>query len=110
MVLARIGVLSAAKMLGVMYALFGLIFGAFFSLLSVLGAAVNNGGHGGSGIPFPFVGIGAIIILPIMYGLMGFIGGAIAAAIYNVVAGFAGGIEMDFQRRAQPEAATTEFH
>lgn len=109
MVLSRIGVLSAAKMLGVMYTLFGLIFGAFFSLLSVLGAAVNSGGPNAPGIPFPFIGIGAIVILPIMYGLMGFIGGAIAAAIYNVLAGLTGGIEMDFQRRAQPEALAAEI-
>lgn len=42
-------------------------------------------------------GVGAIIFLPIMYGIMGFIGGAIMAFVYNVVAGIAGGVELELE-------------
>jgi len=42
---------------------------------------------------FPFGGIVLVILLPDFYATGGFIGGVIAAAIYNVVARFTGGIE-----------------
>jgi hypothetical protein len=42
------------------------------------------------------LGAGAIILMPIMYGIMGFIGGIISAALYNLLAGIIGGIEMNF--------------
>jgi len=37
----------------------------------------------------------AIIIFPILYGILGGIGGAIGAAIYNLAAGWVGGLEVD---------------
>jgi hypothetical protein len=43
------------------------------------------------------LGVGAIFILPIFYGGIGFIGMLIAAWLYNVIAGFVGGIELDVQ-------------
>jgi len=43
-------------------------------------------------------GAAAIIILPIMYGIFGFIGGAIGAWIYNLVAGWIGGIEIELEK------------
>ena len=41
------------------------------------------------------VGIGAIVLLPILYGGLGFIVAIIAAGLYNLAAGFVGGIEID---------------
>ena len=37
------------------------------------------------------------IAAPIMYGLMGFVMGAIGALIYNLIAGWVGGIEMELE-------------
>ena len=39
-------------------------------------------------------GIGSIITIPIFYGVMGFIFGMITAFIYNLVAGWIGGLEI----------------
>jgi hypothetical protein len=39
--------------------------------------------------------VGYAICLPLFYGIIGFFGGAISAFIYNVVAGFMGGIEFE---------------
>jgi hypothetical protein len=41
------------------------------------------------------IGVGAVIFLPIFYGVMGLVAGAIVGALYNVFAGMVGGIEID---------------
>ena len=43
------------------------------------------------------LGVGAIIVLPIIYGIMGLIGGIITALIFNVVSGFIGGLEIEVE-------------
>jgi hypothetical protein len=42
-------------------------------------------------------GVGAIIILPIFYGVMGVITGALGAAFYNLIAGMVGGLRLETQ-------------
>jgi len=90
--------LSVAKVAGVLYALMGLCFGAVFSLIGMAGAFafVDR-----SQAPFPFAGLmfgaGAIIVLPIFYGILGFIFSLIGAALYNLVAGWVGGVEVEIQ-------------
>ena len=98
MVLRHIGVLSCAKLMGILYALFGLIVGVFFSLFGLLGLAAGLAG-GREGAPGAAVsalfGVGAIIFMPVLYGLMGFVGGLLMAWLYNLVAKLAGGIELE---------------
>ncbi|MDA0769344.1 MAG: hypothetical protein O2821_03880 [Chloroflexi bacterium] len=91
--LRRIGVLSAGIFLAVMYAILGLVVGLVISLLAFAGASAF--GQGAGGILF---GVGAVIALPLFYGIAGFIGGIIMAAIYNIVAKLTGGIEMEFAK------------
>jgi hypothetical protein len=40
-------------------------------------------------------GAGAIILLPLFYGMLGMVMGAIGAALYNLFAGMFGGIELE---------------
>jgi hypothetical protein len=42
-------------------------------------------------------GLGAIILLPIFYGVCAFIGALIGAVVYNFAAGIVGGVEIDVQ-------------
>ena len=49
---------------------------------------------GGGGIVF---GLGFMIAVPIVYGLIGFVFGAIGALIYNLFAGMVGGIEIEVE-------------
>jgi hypothetical protein len=87
----RFGVISVGKMLCILYAIFGLIEGAVFSLVSIVASSAMKG-MGMFGILF---GIGAIIFMPIAFGIMGFIFGIVIALVYNVVARLVGGIEVD---------------
>lgn len=81
-------VMSVAKIQAVIMAIFGFIAGLFISIFGGMASIFSDSLPGATGI----VGIGAIIILPIVYGIMGFISGAIGAIVYNFVASKIGGI------------------
>jgi hypothetical protein len=52
-----------------------------------------------------FLGAGAVVALPIFYGVLGFVFGALGAAIYNLAARLVGGIEIELAPRPpQPGA------
>jgi len=89
MVLNRIGPRSAAKVVAVLYAIFGLIMGAFFSI-----AALFRPDAGGVGAMW---GVAAVVIFPVLYGVLGFLVALLTTWLYNVVAGAAGGIELDLR-------------
>jgi hypothetical protein len=91
-ILKRVGPFSCAKVSAVLYGLIGLIVGALFSLIAVVGSAVGDSSMG-----FLF-GAGAIILLPLFYGALGFVSGALMAWLYNVIVGWIGGIEIEFEQ------------
>jgi hypothetical protein len=91
MILRRIDPVSAAKVAGILYALLGVLFGVFMALFGSFFDAAGGGGFGGS------FGVAAIFILPVMYGIIGLIGGLISAFLYNLVAGWVGGVEVEFE-------------
>jgi hypothetical protein len=95
MVIKRIGVLSAAKLYAAISFAMGLIFGVFFALASVIG--MSMGAQDESAFFGMMFGVGAVVFLPIFYGLMGFVFGAIGAALYNLFAGMVGGLEVETQ-------------
>ena len=97
MILKRIGVMSCGKMAGALYALMGLIIGAIVSLLSLVGAVAGMA-SGEDQAAFALLFSAAIVILPILYGLLGFLGGLLTAFLYNVVAKFAGGLELGLEQ------------
>ena len=68
-------------------------FGALFSLVGLAGAFQPLDAPGG-GLLF---GAGAIVFLPIFYGGLGFVFSLIGAALFNLVAGWVGGVELDVQ-------------
>ncbi len=97
MIIKHIDVISAGKISGIIAAAIGLLAGVIFFLFSsVFGALLNAAGNsGGSGALGMIGGVAGIIILPVLYGIFGFIGGMLQAFIYNLAAGFVGGIRFD---------------
>ncbi|HUF30853.1 MAG TPA: DUF3566 domain-containing protein [Gemmatimonadaceae bacterium] len=84
----RFGIGQTAKVVGALYGFMGLIFVPFF----LIGAAMAPDEMG--------FGMGLAILFPILYAVIGFIFTAIACAIYNFVARFVGGIEVEMEAPA----------
>ena len=94
MVVNRVGPLSLAKISGVLYAILGLVFGAFISGISMMGLFGGDDADGGGPMAMMF-GAAAIVLLPLFYGCLSFVMTLIMAALYNLVAGWVGGVELD---------------
>jgi hypothetical protein len=97
MVIKRIGPLSCAKIAGVLYAIIGLFLGAMFSLFALAGGLAAD-----PAMQMPpafglFMGVGAIIFVPLIYGGMGFVMTLVVAFIYNALAAIVGGIEIQVE-------------
>lgn len=84
LVIKRFGWLSVGLVFGAMYVIIGLVGGVIFFLLSLVSPQQTA-----------FGGIAALILLPMLYGAIGFIGGIIVAALYNLVAPLVGGIRIE---------------
>jgi hypothetical protein len=79
----RFGVGQTAKFFGIVYTLVGVVLAPFFLLAAMFAPSEAEWG------------VGFAILLPILYGLAGFVGTAIGCLIYNLVAGWVGGIEFE---------------
>lgn len=90
MVINRVGPLSSAKVIGLLYAILGLAMGAILSVISAAGGFAHAAGSAG-----PLFGIAAVVFIPIVYGVMGFVMTLILAALYNGLAKLVGGVEID---------------
>jgi len=102
--LKNIGVLSCGKVLGILYALLGLLIGLSIALVSLIGAVASTGSpqSGSDGLIFgTLFGVGTVIFLPISYGIIGFVGGLISALLYNLIARLVGGIELEIEQRGE---------
>ena len=92
MVIKRIGVLKLGIFQGAMGVFFGLLVGLMLMLFgSMIGQATGNSSMGMLG------GAAALFLMPIGYGIGMFVAGIIGAAVYNLVAGIVGGVELDVE-------------
>lgn len=102
-IIKSVGVLSVAKIMGLIYGSLGLIFAPFFLLVGVAGSMVGQNKS-------PFAGIFGVvfaILMPVLYGGMGFVTGAIGALLYNLFARWVGGFELEIEVR--PETLTAPY-
>ena len=102
MTIRRFSVFSVAKiqgllafviglLIGIIYGLFFMIFGAAMSSLAPRDSQVM----GGAGAIV--IGLVIMIAVPVFYGILGFIGGAIGALVYNLAAGVVGGVRFELE-------------
>ncbi|HKH97482.1 MAG TPA: hypothetical protein VJ999_00120 [Candidatus Sulfotelmatobacter sp.] len=94
-ILKSVGVMSVAKVMGLLYGCMGLIFAPFFLLFGLVGSLAGQGKSPFAGI----VGIVFAVLMPVLYGAMGFIFAAIGALLYNLFAKLAGGFELELDLR-----------
>jgi hypothetical protein len=101
MMIKRVGIFSYAKITSVTMAAFGLIFGVIYGLIfMVVGGAMMAGrgeGATAAGASSFVIGLVMMVAIPIFYGIMGFVAGALGAVIYNVASRFVGGIELELE-------------
>jgi hypothetical protein len=100
MTIKRVEPVSCAKIAAVIYAAIGLLIGALFSLFALLGMAFSGTQRALAENAVPHligavIGLGAILVCPILYGAMGFLSALIGAWLYNLVASKVGGIEIE---------------
>lgn len=102
MVIRKIGVMSLGKLMAVMYAGIGLLIGVLYALFAVIGggAMMAMGGEQNAALGGGMMigmGLAAVVVAPIVYGIFGFIGGVISAFFFNLAAKYAGGLELEVQ-------------
>jgi hypothetical protein len=88
----RFSIGQTAKVIGALYALLGLVFIPFYFFASAFVPRQS------------MFGAGFALVIPIVYGVNGFIASAIACILYNWVAGMVGGIEIQLDDTDHGEA------
>ena len=105
----RIGIIRTATVAAVMYAFIilfvTLVIGVPFALLA--GAASRNV-DASLGVGVGAIGVAGVIIFGVIgaffYAIVGWIMTAIGCAVYNLVAGWVGGIEVQLENLTPPQA------
>jgi hypothetical protein len=106
-VVERIAPLSLAKVLGAIYAVIGFVAGAMFTLFALVGAVAGAASDPEMTWLAPLFGIAAIVVFPILYGVIAFVMGLVVSGLYNLIAGRIGGVEVVLAE-AVPGQATPE--
>jgi len=100
-IVKSVGVLSVAKIMGLIEACLGLIFAPFFLLIGLVGSIAGQQ-------KTPFAGMFGVVFalfMPVLYGILGFLGGAIGALLYNLFAKLVGGFELEMEVQSQTLSA-----
>ncbi len=90
--LANVSPLQCGIVLAALYFCLSLLFIPFLLLAAVV-SAHNPQITQQQGNPFASLGLVFVILVPVFYTIAGFIGGVIAALVYNLIAKMTGGLE-----------------
>lgn len=89
----RIAPVQLGKMLAVLYGVMGLVFIPFLLFMSIAASQLPESQRVG----MMAFGAGFALLVPLIYAALGFIFGALGALVYNVVAKWIGGIEVEVE-------------
>ena len=95
MVVRKVGVWSVARMYGALSGGMGLIFGLGLAVASLVGFSLAEGDE--PVLIATAMGVGAVVILPLFYGVLGICVGAVGAFLYNLLAGVVGGVTIEVE-------------
>ena len=95
MKIKRINVQSAGKMSALLYAFAGLILGIIMTAIALTGIGANSNGEQAFGA---VLGAFGIIVFPLLYGAMGYVGGLLVSALYNLASKWIGGLEIEVEQ------------
>jgi hypothetical protein len=93
----RFDPLSVMKIAAICYAILGLLEGAIFAVVFTAVPFAANASPDFPKFLGPLFGVGALICFPIIFAVLGAIGGGLGAVIYNVSARFVGGIAVEVE-------------
>ena len=89
----KLDILSVAKIYAIIGAIIGFVIGIITAIVVISGGGIFMMGLGTmSGLAIA-IGVLSIIIMPIIYGIIGFLVGLIFSWLYNVIAERIGGIK-----------------
>ena len=103
MTIRRFNVFSVAKIQGFLGFVIGLLIGVVYGLVfMIFGAAISSlapqsDSQAMGGVGAIVIGLIIMIAVPVFYGILGFIGGAIGALVYNLAAGVVGGLKFELE-------------
>jgi hypothetical protein len=100
-IVKSVGVMSVARIMGLIYGCMGLLVAPVFLLMGMASSIVSHGRSPVMGIFGMGFGILFAIFIPVIYGLMGFVMGAIGGLLYNAFARWVGGFELELELRPQ---------
>jgi hypothetical protein len=90
----KINVISLAKILGLSLAILGFIVGLVVGfIMFVIGSFFGT--SNGMTLLAPSLGIIGFLIIPLLFGAIGFLLGGLSTLIYNLLASWVGGIEIE---------------
>jgi hypothetical protein len=96
-VLRRIDPMSAAKIAAVGGVMWGVVVGISLTFFGVAFEVYTGRMYRVFVTMFPMMGFAAIVFLPVMYGVSGFVGAYVGCLIYNWVAKTIGGVKIDLK-------------
>jgi hypothetical protein len=99
----RFNVLKTSTVVAVMYVVIVAVVAVpFLLLVAIAGVSVNGGQAQGAGAVGVVGALLGAVFVALLYGLIGWIFTAIACVVYNVAAGWVGGIEVQVEPVASP--------
>ena len=111
---SRIDALSVMKVMGIVYAGFGLLAGALLTVMSL--ARMMAGGAAGQldnplgSVSTLLFGLLGIVVFPALYGIFGALMAGLVTVIYNVVARKFGGLKFEVAESQPPAAPAPASH
>jgi len=93
----RFDVNSVMRLWAVLSAFLGLVEGLILGLVLAARVLARAGRPDTHIILAPIVGIGALLLLPLVSGAVGAIAGVVSAGLYNLAARFVGGIQVEIE-------------